>query len=90
MDYLSKMEFNVDYRIAENDNDTFLLYAVSIPSFMYLDYFLEKNPDLNAVNDFGENILHCAIFSGSLETRIQLTNATLADDGMFRTLMCIY
>ena len=27
---------------------------------------LEKNPDLNAVNDFGENILHCAVYSVSM------------------------
>ncbi len=67
IDYLSNVEFDVDCRIAESDNDTFFLYAISIPNFMYLDFFLEKNPDLNAVNDFGENILHCAVYSGSME-----------------------
>ena len=46
IDYLSNVEFDVDCRIAESDNDTFFLYAISIPNFMYLDFFLEKNPDI--------------------------------------------
>ena len=31
IDYLSNVEFDVDCRIAESDNDTFFLYAISIP-----------------------------------------------------------
>ena len=62
---LSNKEFDVNCRIA--DNETIFSYAVSIPEFTYLDYFLKKNPDFEVVNDYGENILHSAVYSGSLE-----------------------
>lgn len=62
---ISNKEFDVNYRIA--DNETIFSYAISIPDFTHLDYFLKKNPNFEVVNDYGENILHSAVYSGSLD-----------------------
>lgn len=66
-EYLSGIELDVNCPIEEEDNDTVFLYAVGVPRFTHLDYLLEKRPDIRAVNDYGENILHSAVYSNSLE-----------------------
>lgn len=66
-EFLSKTELDINCPIEEENNDTIFLYAVSIPNFTHLDYLLKMNPNINAVNDYGENFLHSAIYSNSIE-----------------------
>lgn len=67
LEMLSNMDFEVNARVEDEDNDTIFLYAISVPNFTHLDALLKKKPDLDIVNDYGENIVHSAVFSGSLE-----------------------
>ena len=74
LEYLSTHKFNINYRVVEQGNDTIFLYALSVPQFSYIDHLLKLSPDIFAVNDENENIIHSAVFSGSLSRVEEIFN----------------
>lgn len=63
-------ERNLNLRLSDEGNDTLLMYSISDKDSNAYKFFLDKDADLNVLNDDGENILHSAIYSGKLE-RVQ-------------------
>ena len=65
--YLSSVDFDVNARVEWCDNDTVFLYAMGMETFTHFDFLLQKKPDLFAINDIGENVIHSIVFSDDPE-----------------------
>lgn len=65
-------QYNIDYRLADEDNDTLLLYAIGDNGSEAYTFFLDNGANINLINDEGENIIHSIVYSGVLKRLIDI------------------
>ena len=65
--YLSSVDFDVNARVESCDNDTVFLYAMGVATFTHFDFLLQKKPDMFAVNNEQESVIHSIVYIGDVE-----------------------
>jgi ankyrin repeat protein len=57
-------EYDINQKLASEDNDTLIDYAISYNKSKAYRFFLANNASLDNINDKGENIVHSIVYSG--------------------------
>jgi len=90
---LSKIDIN--NRFEDEDNDTLLLYSLSYEYSTVYRFLMKEGASLQVKNDFGETVIHSAVYSGDWERVQEMLKAVpdLIDektkDGMTPLLLSI-
>mgnify|MGYP005850358369 CR=1 FL=1 len=72
--FANNLNLSIDYRLKDENNDTILLYSISDPKSNLYKYLLNKNANINLVNEENEGILHAIVFSGDNNRLIDVLN----------------
>ena len=70
----SRNQYDINYRLKDENNDTLLLYAISDKKSDAYRFFLENEADMNLINNEGEGIIHAIVYSGITERLIEFIN----------------
>jgi ankyrin repeat protein len=58
------LTYGIDYKFRSRDGDSLFSYALSDGGSNSYKFLLEYSPNLNIINDEGENIVHSVVYSG--------------------------
>lgn len=72
--YKNKSKYDINSRINENDNDTLLLHSIAFAKDEVVDFLVANGANINLTNNEGENAIHSAVYSGSINRLDKIYN----------------